>query len=305
MENKVSYVLVGLFVVIFTTSLVILGIWLSSVKGRKEYITYAVYMEEAVSGLSEQSIVKFNGVPVGFIYRIQLDPQNVKNVRILVSIEKEVPVTVSTTATLKAQGLTGLTYMELLANSDTIELLKAQYGQPYPVIPSKPSLLVQLDGALREVTTNLKRMGDGFSGVFDKDNVKSIKRSLSGIATISETIAGRSREIDHSLQNMNRLLRRTAKVSEDLPDVMKQLKKTLANANKMTTNMNLASIDAKDMFSEIKMTFSNLSTQIMPNLHQLLSNMSSVSLDIQEITEQMRYDPSVLIKGRKRTGQDD
>lgn len=299
MENKVSYVMVGLFVVIFTVAAILLGVWISAYKNTKEYLTYAVYFQEAVSGLSEQSIVKFNGVPVGYVERIELDPHNIKNVRLLLAIERTIPINVTTTATLKAQGLTGITYVELRASDESHDLLKASYGQRYPVIKSTPSLLVQLDTTLREVTQSLKKVGDSFQNVFNKENVKSIQVSLSGIAKISDTIAKRSHAIDQTLHNMDKVLNRTEKASRDLPQVAKQMKRTLANAEKLSKKLNVASNEATHMFKEVKMSFTMMSAQLMPNLHQVLSNLNVFSHNMQQVSEQMKYDPSVIVRGKK------
>lgn len=299
MENKVSYTMVGLFVIIFTIIAILLGVWISAYKNNKEYLSYAVYFQEAVSGLSEQSIVKFNGVPVGYVKRIELDPENIKNVRLLLAIERSVPVNVSTTATLKAQGLTGITYVELKASSKSQELLKANYGERYPVIPSTPSLLVQLDTTLREVTQNLKKIGDSFHDVFDKDNIESIKTSLSGIAKVTDTIAKRSLQIDRSLDNMDKILDKTSQASKDLPKMSKQLNHTLANAEKLSKQLNRASNEASTMFKEVKMSFTSMSSQLMPSMHQILTNLSSISHDMQQVSEQMKYDPSIIVRGKR------
>ena len=115
MESKVNYTIVGLFVILLGIGLVAISFWLTEARHQKAYNPYLVFMGESVSGLSEQSSVLFNGVRVGYVKTITLDPENPQRVRLLLMISDETPINASTTATLMSQGITGLTYVGLKA----------------------------------------------------------------------------------------------------------------------------------------------------------------------------------------------
>ena len=76
MDNNAQYTSVGLFVVILTASLIIFFFWLSGRTHNENSLIYLTYMSEEVTGLSVQSPVRYNGVPVGFVKSIRLDPDN-------------------------------------------------------------------------------------------------------------------------------------------------------------------------------------------------------------------------------------
>ena len=118
MESKTNYTAVGIAVVLMLFGLISVALWLSEGFNRKTYHNYLVFMQEAVSGLSEGSLVKYNGVKVGLVKSIILD-KNPRLVELILEIEEGTPITVDTVANLIAQGITGTTYLGLSVTSAT------------------------------------------------------------------------------------------------------------------------------------------------------------------------------------------
>ena len=65
MEPKVNYTLVGLFIALLGAGIAGGVLWLSQTDYRGVYDRYYTYMDESVSGLSNDSSVKYRGVDVG------------------------------------------------------------------------------------------------------------------------------------------------------------------------------------------------------------------------------------------------
>src|SRR3990167_1696336 len=105
MEGKINYTAVGVFVIGLMVAGMIIFFWLELRKHDQTYDTYVVYLHEDVSGLSVDSAVRYNGVPVGFVKSIGLVPSNSQLVKVVVSIESDTPINVSTVGTLMSQGI--------------------------------------------------------------------------------------------------------------------------------------------------------------------------------------------------------
>ena len=93
-------------------------LWLAA--GRtagKEYDSYLVYLTESVSGLNRQAPVKYRGVVVGLVREIALDPEELERVRVMLAIERGMPIKQDTVAMLSTQGLTGIAYLDLRAGA--------------------------------------------------------------------------------------------------------------------------------------------------------------------------------------------
>lgn len=299
MTSKVNYAVVGLFVIILGAALIITTLWLSSNHSAKNYNTYLVFMNEAVAGLSEQSPVEFNGVKVGFVQSIQLNTQNLKQVILTLKIESDVPVTTSTTATLKSQGITGLTYIGLSAKSAQAPLLMSTPNQPYPVIKSEPSFLVQLDTALREVTTNVKELSKTVSQFFDEKNRKAITNTLNNLDKFSAMLANNSDNINKSLENANKLLKNASIASKDLPQVIDQLKATLTSIEQTSNSLNKTGKSATIALNDTRDVMRNVANQTMPSVNQMLNKLNIMLDNVTALSEKLNQNPSILIRGQQ------
>lgn len=282
METKTNYTIVGLIVLILLGGLIAMGLWLSVGFDQKQYRLYAVYIHEAVSGLSEESQVKYNGVKVGFVKKIALNRLDPQQVKILLSIEEGIPITTSTTATLISQGITGTTYVGLSATSSDLTPLKKLPKEPYPIIPTKPSLFHQLDRVLKEVSENVNKVSLEISRIFDRENAKYIKETLEHLKTFSEVISQNSQHIDHGIANADILLKNLAEVSHDLPQVVKDLKIGAHKLNGMTTAITTAG--------------NKVSSAVSPTI-VLLHRLNTIAANLEKVSVQMRQNPAVVIRG--------
>ncbi len=192
MEGKVNYTVVGMFVVILTALLFAMIFWLTAYTRTEEYKTYLVYVHEDVTGLSVDSPVRFNGVQIGFVESIHLDEKNPKLVRLQLHVEPDVPITTSTYAMLNAQGITGVIYVNLKSKTIEAPPLETKPGEKYPVIPSKPSLLMQLSTVLPEVTKDIQQLSASIAQVLDASNRQSISSSLKNIESFTQTLSNNS-----------------------------------------------------------------------------------------------------------------
>jgi phospholipid/cholesterol/gamma-HCH transport system substrate-binding protein len=290
LETKTNYAVVGLFVLILTGALIATGLWLSVGFGQKKYNTYAVYIHEAVSGLSEQSTVKFNGVPVGHVQKIKLNALDPQQVKILLSIEEGTPITTSTTATLLSQGITGNTYVGLSANSSDLTPLKKMANEPYPIIPNKPSLFNQLDTVLKTITDDVSSVSKRINAVLDEENAQNWKKTLGNFQKFSSTIANNNENLDKIIKSTEVLTHNLSKSSKEIPKLINKLET-------MATSVSEAGTKVGDTMDSAKAVTQKLSQQTLPPLVSLIHKLDNISANLQHVSEQMRQNPSVVIRG--------
>lgn len=202
MEPRANYFIVGLFVIGLTALAIVGTLWFSAGQHKVRY-TYLVYMKESVSGLSVQAPVKFNGVEVGSVTNIDINPDNPQQVRLFLSIQEGTPIDQSTRALLMTQGITGVMFVGLKAGAAKAPPLEIKPGEEYPVIQSEPSVLVELDAALREMTLGVHSISVRFQELLSPDNQKSIHDTLAHISKVSGVFADRSQELSSSLKNLD------------------------------------------------------------------------------------------------------
>ena len=264
MESKVNYTLVGVFVIGLVTALIFIGVWLTAGWKGKVYNTYAVYMTESVSGLALHSIVKYNGVKVGFLTSMSLDPENPQRVRLLLKIENTAPITETTTAMLVSQGLTGVSTLELRAGTPNAHPLLARPGELYPVIRTAPSLFRRLDIAITELIVRLNRGLDIIERTLDPKTRKSFQHTISNLDKITSMFAANTQSMDDSIHHANSLIKKGEAAADQL-------------------NIGLKTI----------------SGETLPQVNELLGNLTIFSSQLNEFGDEMIRNPSILVRGKR------
>ncbi|KTD83086.1 MlaD family protein [Legionella waltersii] len=299
MESKTNYTIVGLIVLILTAGLLSAGLWLSVGLNKKEYVFYTVYLRESAAGLSVESPVKYNGVQVGYVKAIKLNKFDPRQVEITLSIEKGTPITTSTSATLISQGITGVTYVGLSAGSSDLTPLQKMPGEPYAVIPAKPSLLNQLDMILKEVSENVSKVSTQAQRIFNEENAANLKKSIANIEQITEAFANNTKSIDSSLKNIDVFMVNLSKVSKDFPEVVKDFKTGVKKFESLADSMSTAGKSVTKTMDSGKTAMDKLSQQTIPPAVTLLQRLNLIAANLEKVSDEMRQNPSVVIRGTK------
>ncbi len=203
METKGYYAAVGFFVIVLSAIGIVIGLWLSVGMSTKSYVNYAVYMEESVAGLSVSAPVKYNGVDMGSVKKISVDPTDPQRVVIIIALDPNTPINTATRATLNMQGLTGVAYMELSGSDLNAPPLTVQPGQQYPVIQSSPSLLFRIDVAIENLSENLKTVTNSISKVFNGKNGQLLESTLENINSASRRLNDAMGSAQFTIQRSN------------------------------------------------------------------------------------------------------
>lgn len=272
-------------------------LWLSVGFNQKVYSYYTVYFHESTAGLSNDSPIKFNGVQVGFVKEIKLNKNDPRQVEILLSIQEGTPITTSTTATLISQGITGVSYLGLSATSSDLTPLKKMPGEPYPVIPSKPSLFNQLDSMLKDASENIGKVANQAQLVFNAENSKNLTRTLANLERVSAVIDKNSQNIDKSLENTDIILANMSKASKDFPAMLKEIKVGVDKFNELATDLSAAGQNVSATMVSGKTAIDKISQQTIPPAIELINKLSTIAANLEKVSNEMRQNPSVVIRG--------
>ena len=298
MDTKVNFTLVGLFVILLGATAIILILWLTTMQYSETYDTYLIYMHEEVSGLSVQSPVRYNGVKVGYVQSIELNPTDAQQVILVLKIEQGTPITTSTVSSLMSEGITGIDYIGLKALTAEAPLLVAKPGEKYPIIPAEPSLLVQLSTSLQEVTASIKKLSNSVNDVFNIPNRQAIGESLTNIAKITKTLEQNSNNVNETLTSLNALMKNGEKASKQLPEVMTQLSDMLVSMKQLARNFSTVGQNATTTLKNTELTVQNISQQLLPSAEQLLNQLNSMTNNLEQFSFELQRNPSVLIRGK-------
>ena len=288
-------------------------LWLASGGNlQKKYDLYQAILEESVAGLNLNAPVKYNGVDVGKVQNIQLDPENPERVQLLFAIERGTPIKVDTVAVLKTQGLTGIAYVELDGGAKNAAPLVATGRQKYPVIQTKPSLSTRLENILTTLLAKLDNTSSNIDSLLSRENQQAFKSAVADIAIVSKTIAARNNEIDAGIVNAARAADNTARATQKLnpiidkiEPVINELNITIAQINRSALALEkagneaaIASTSAGKTVTSVGANIERYSTETLPEVQRLLTELNELSISLKHLIEQTERDPASLLRGR-------
>ena len=276
MDTKAHYTLVGLMVVILGAALTAAIVWLSVGWDRPVYNTFLVYMDQSVSGLNVEAPVRYNGVTVGYVTALDLNPKNAQEVIVTLAIKVGSPITTSTVATLTSQGVTGIAYIDLSAKTPNAPLLKTRDSPPFPVIPSVPSLMVQLSSIVKDASMQFQGVSHSVQSVLDEQNAQNVKQILINLSEITQNLAANEAQFNQMIQSSTRLINNAAVASQQLPELVK-------NLNQSAISLNQAAGLAR--------------TGMIPAV-SLLNHLDTISGNVEVFSEELKDNPAILVRGK-------
>ena len=196
METRANYVLIGLFTLAVVVGVFGFVYWFQNIGGSGERAFYRVQFDGSVSGLRIGATVLFNGIRVGEVTSLALNPQRPQQVTATVSIDKSVAVRPDTQVGLEFQGLTGIAVLALKGGSPSSPPLAGDKANP-PLLIAPPGATQDVTQAARDA---LRKVQD-----FIEENQKAFHSALENRDKFSGALARNSERIDkitEGLQNM-------------------------------------------------------------------------------------------------------
>ncbi len=292
MNYKRHEILVGLFIVLLSAMGFALVLWLTVGFERNSYAFYYTILKESVSGLSVQSPVKYNGVNVGYVKDIDLDPKSPRHVILLLAIKRRVVIHKDAAASLNAQGLTGVAYIELRGGTPQAEVLTATPGHRYPIIRSAPSLMVRIDTTIRELSHNLSYLSTSLEHLLDSENRHYIDQTIKNMATVTRTLAKDSGNMHEILDKTNALLTQWAQISMKVPETLHATTQSLRDLSLGAKQFSSTSYQIQTLIPPARQTLWMLNDS-SEDLGQLIQS-------LQRLITSLNAQPSQLIRGRAR-----
>jgi phospholipid/cholesterol/gamma-HCH transport system substrate-binding protein len=295
----VNYAVVGAFVLVLGAVLFAGVLWLASGAAfQKKYDLYLAIEEESVAGLNLNAPVKYNGVDVGKVRDIWLDPGNPERVNLLFAIGRGTPIKEDTVAVLKTQGLTGIAYVELSGGARDAPPLRASAQNQYPVIRTKPSLGARLENVLTAVLGKLDSTSSNIDALLSDENRAALKSTLADIATLAHTFAARKDTLDAGITNAARTFENASRATAQVGPVIDRIGRGADAVEKMGNDVARTSAGAGKTFDSVGADVQRFTAETLPELERLLGELSVLTTSLRRLSEQSERDPRGFLFGR-------
>ncbi len=298
MDDKVNYSLVGAFVLVLGAALVAGVLWLAAgVGGGQPVDGYQAFIQESVAGLNVDAPVKYLGVDVGKVSRIEIDPHNSRQVRLRFLIDRGTPIKQDSEAVLKTQGLTGIAYVELSGGSVGSRPLVPGADGVAPTIPFKLSLSARLENVLTNVLANVDRTSNNLNAVFDADNRAALKSTLADTAALAHALAARQDALGAGIADAARTARLTAQAGEQLEPTLARIASSAQAVERMADAAGAASARAGRAADAAASGVQQLDAETLPDLARLMTEFEQLSASLRQLSEQTARSPNSLLVG--------
>jgi phospholipid/cholesterol/gamma-HCH transport system substrate-binding protein len=201
METRAHHVLIGLFTLAGLLAALFFGIWLVQSGQQQETRRYRVVFNEAVTGLTVGSLVQYNGLRVGEVRQLQLDPEDPRRVLADMEVNAATPINQGTRARLAIANITGAANILLSTdNPAAIPLEKGEAG--LPVLYAEPSAIGALLGNGEALLSGVSELVEQSAELLSQDNIDRIGRIIHNLEQVSEELAKSRTGVGETLETL-------------------------------------------------------------------------------------------------------
>ena len=308
METRANYVLIGAFVLMATAALMLFVVWIARAPFSKDFEAYDVVFEGPVNGLGVGGEVRFNGIKVGEVKRLSLDRQDPNRVIARINVDAQTPVRVDSKAQLNFLGITGVTFIQILAGDPKKPLLTAENGVTPQIFTSRTlvdelfqggqDLLGVSGDTIRKInemlseenianlTSTLKSIDKVAAKIAQDDGlIDSATRALKSIDKAVATLEGTAQSVDMALTSISKDVN---SVSTDASAALAELEPVLKDARRAMVNVNGA-------VAQINTNLTPSATAAIQNIGHAASDIQTMMLRLQGLLAQIEQDPSRFV----------
>lgn len=288
----------GVFVIIGVALIALFFAVPLGVKFTSKFSTYTAFFQgESLSGLEQGAVVKFSGVPIGKITKINYLPNDLTRVKVAMEIQQDFPMKTDMVATTGAMGITGLKYVEITGGTNEAPPLK-----PGSEIKTKISSFTAITGKAESIIAKVELLLNHLNEISNPDSLKSIKKIIDNVAEITSSVNEFVDETRPGVKN----------IATSADSILKQVSMILTDVDEFTTTMNhtLSSAQLTLTFARIDSTVQsmkslteNLSMMVRQSREDFSTGMQNIreaSENANQLTKILVENPSLLLKGESQ-----
>lgn len=313
METRANNLLVGSFVLLILAGATVFFLWLAKFQFDVEFTRYDIRFPGSVSGLKVGSSVELNGVLVGEVIDVRIDPDHVETVVVTIEVPAETPVREDTLASLELAGITGGVTILLSGGTQEAPPLRPKPGEKRAVIASKASSLEQFLEDAPELLQSLQLLVVRASALLNEDNQEAFAESLRNVSAVTGALAARTGDIEAlfesaaltmaNLREASSALKTTATtinatVARNEPEVANLIADLRQSASTMTRVAN----EVEGLVAENRGPLRDFTGEGLYELTNFLSEARALIDGLNRVTTQVERDPARFIFGNQQQG---
>ena len=299
MERDTNYTAVGAFVLLVVTMGGLFVYWYAGSADARDYRRYEIYFEGSVSGLNRGSTVRYLGVDVGRVVAIKIDTRASDRVQIIADIDSTAPVSKDTLASLSMQGVTGLLYIDLLANASAKRVMASVPSEKYPVIDSVQSNFDRLLASLPDLVGRATVVVDRAARVLSDENIKAFSKTMQNIELASASVPGAMRDAAVVVADLRATLADVRVAASGVRQLIETSGPDLATASEriraISENLAKTTANLDRLMTDHREDLGLFLRDSLPEIERLMRDSRSAAQEFRELSRSLKADPSQLL----------
>ena len=310
METRAHYVAVGAFVLAVILLAFVTVLWFGRSEFSEQAKRYYIFFRGSVAGLNKGSKVQYNGIPVGQVVDIRVDPGNLEQIQVTAEINTSiVDIKSDARAFLETNILNGIATIQIRGGTREASDLVPETGHKYPVIKSGRSELEEVKASLPELVADLKEAAHGVNALLDENNRRAVAETLQNVRTITAAFVEPSKKLTEVVDNANNAVVQLRTFFQDLDEsytdkggLKDQLSQTLADADRLAKNLNEASRQLQLVLQENRPGIRNFTQSTLTQVSDLVTDLQRFVVGATRFVSEMERNPTRLLFGERREG---
>lgn len=306
METRAHHVLVGLFTIAAITGALLFALWLGKSSVDREFKLYEIVFNEAVTGLSIGSTVQYNGIKVGDVSDLQLDPKDPRQVQVLIRVGGNTPVKQDTHARLALTGLTGTAIIQLYGGSPQSPELHTTDDKPATIV-ADPSPLARLLADGGDLLSNINQLLLNANHMFSNQNIERVSNTLDHLEQTTQVLAGEQGNIRQLIVQLasastqaNQTFTETSRLLSTTNALLaEQGEQILIDAQKSMASLEQSTAQLEQFFDENSQTL-NSGLKGLAETGPTLAELRTTLASLRQVIRQFHENPSALLLEREQ-----
>jgi phospholipid/cholesterol/gamma-HCH transport system substrate-binding protein len=305
MEPRAHHVLIGSFTILAAAAALLFALWLGKGPGAAQQRYYTVIFNEAVRGLSVGSEVQYNGIKIGEVTALELDPRDPRRVLAGVRVDGHVPIKKDIKARLALTGITGTSVIEFTGGSPDSPDLVATDGDPVIVASPSPfaKLLEQSGHNLAGITEVIQQA----KTILSPANVQNLTKTVANLERASGAIASQD-------DNIKELIQQLTAATSQASSILRQASGMMNDAQALVDNEGTNAFRSADRaMASLEKSANSIDQLLLDNRVALsggirafgefgpaLQELRDTLVAIRRVTRRLDDDPAEFLTGRQK-----
>ncbi|HEX5314218.1 MAG TPA: MlaD family protein [Gammaproteobacteria bacterium] len=286
MEDRSHALIAIIFLVVFAVG-ALLVVWWMLTPGAVR-VPYVLESKTSVAGVGEGTAVQFNGIKIGVVKSIKIDPATHRRIQVRIVVDKKFPLPKGSYATVGSSSLVGPTIVDIHLG-DSSQIIQTSAQHPAHLSVKQGGLSAMMDEA-GEIVAKAKQTLDSVQKIVSDKNVKQISDTLKNIHEASGQLVVLEKDIAPGAKQLPQLIAETR-------GVMKQAQRLVANANGLVVSARAPLSAVGEAASSAAAFATDLDQQTAPQLNALLVKLRGLTTQLDGLAEELRQTPQSLILG--------